>query len=71
MSNWANWYKALLVVWAIIALPGTIIGIGFSGGDLELPYGFVGTVLWLLLVLFILSPAFLWPWRKSAARNSG
>ena len=64
MQNWANWYKILLVFWAIFALPGSVLGILYSWGDFEFPDELAGVILWLILALFALSPALLWPFRK-------
>ena len=64
MRGWAGWYKVLIAVWLILALPGAVIGYGMSGGDIEVPTDVLGLILWLPLALFTVSPVVLWPWRK-------
>jgi hypothetical protein len=70
MRSWAIWYRNLFVAWLVIGLPSLVIGYGFSGGDFELPRGdFVSGVVWLLAVLFILSPILLWRWRRDGRKE--
>jgi hypothetical protein len=70
MKSWAPWYQILMVFWVIFALPGALMGYGFSGGDFELPHGIAGWALWLPLVLFLVSPVLFWPWRKQDGRRA-
>jgi hypothetical protein len=64
MKSWAHWYQILVAFWALFAVPGAVVSYLFSGGDFELPHGLAGWALWLPLVLFLMAPVLLWPWRK-------
>ena len=65
MRAWAGWYKMLLVLWVIIGLPGLVVAYGMSGGEIGLPSGSLLDIIpWSAALLFIFSPALLWPWRK-------
>jgi len=68
MRSWAKWYRILLLSWLVIGLPGLVVGYGFSGGDLEVPIDPLGLVLWLLCVVFLISPIVLWPMRRQGIR---
>jgi hypothetical protein len=69
MRDWAVWYRKLFTAWLAIGLPSLVIGYGFSGGDFALPDGeLLSTAVWLLCVLFILSPIALWRWRRDGRK---
>jgi len=68
MRSWAKWYRILLLCWLVIGLPGLVVGYGFSSGDLEAPIDPLGLVLWLLCVVFLISPIVLWPMRRQGFR---
>jgi hypothetical protein len=70
MAKWATWYKRLLIAWGCIALPGLILGIGFSGGEFGLPQGDVGSIIaWLIAIFLLIAPLVLWPWRTTGQKD--
>lgn len=70
MRSWAVWYRTLVITWAVVGLPGLVLGYGFSGRDFALPTGdLLSGVVWLVVVFFIVSPILLWPWRKDGRRR--
>ena len=66
MRGWAHWYKILVTFWAILGLPGAVVGYGFAGGDIisAVPTDPLEFMVWLPVAFFLVSPIALWPWRK-------
>ena len=67
MREWTDWYRNLIIAWVVIGLPSVVIGYGMAGGVFEIPgreADLLSTLVWLLCVMFLLSPVLLWPLRK-------
>jgi hypothetical protein len=69
-----GWYKKLLLTWAVVGLPIIILGIGFSGGNIQVPSlrsNPKDFVLWIIVTVLLLSPLIMVPFGLIKKKRHG
>jgi len=71
----SDWYKGVLITWAVLGLPSLFLAYGFSGGSVSAPNfsqaDLFDIVIWLIAWTLIFAPIFLAPFgvhRRDANR---